>query len=414
MLDPAPGRHRDAARLELLAAGDIAATIHAPVRMDALRHVLTEELSGAERAGPWVFSADWLAELEEDLRARIASADPIDPGVPVPARPWAADVLPLLPLERRGSRLYLPGSTPTLDGRAAEAEALAAELGEAGMRATKVDDESSLGSWRQVDGSYDSARATSSARTRSRSRGTSFSSSVRRRAASRWRASETSPARAPRRAAAARTARCGRASRAGSASAGCCGGTPPAHTERVVRLAIPILLAAVGVLAAPAAAVDVAPRALVLRSADVPAGWAPARKETGLRTNEDEAGTDTKSRALIARLGRVTGYQAEWRRGAMDSLVSRADVFRSTGGARMYLDIAVGWPPFVGDQGAPAKPGAHRRLGVRLPRRPQRHRGLGRLAVRRRRRNSGRLGHAAGHDACPRAKATASNRRASG
>lgn len=107
-----------------------------------------------------------------------------------------------------------------------------------------------------------------------------------------------------------------------------------------MRLAIPILLAAVGVLAAPAAAVDVAPRALVLRSADVPAGWAPARKETGLRTNEDEAGTDTKSRALIARLGRVTGYQAEWRRGAMDSLVSKADVFRSTGGARMYLDIA--------------------------------------------------------------------------
>ena len=141
VLDPAPGRHRDAARLELLAAGDIAATIHAPVRMDALRHVLPEELSGAERAGPWVFSADWLEELEEDLRARIASADPIDPGVPVPSAPWAADVLPLLPLERRGSRLYLPGSTPTLEGRAAEAEALAAELGEAGMRATKVDDE---------------------------------------------------------------------------------------------------------------------------------------------------------------------------------------------------------------------------------------------------------------------------------
>jgi len=141
VLDPAPGRHRDATRLELLAAGDIAATIHAPVRMDALHHVLPEELSGAERAGPWVFSADWLEELEGDLRARIASADPIDPGVPVPGAPWMADVLPLLPFERRGSRLYLPGSTPTLEGRAVEAEALAAELGEAGMRATKLDDE---------------------------------------------------------------------------------------------------------------------------------------------------------------------------------------------------------------------------------------------------------------------------------
>ena len=118
-----------------------AATIHAPVRLDALRHVLPEELSGVERAGPWVFSAAWLAELEEDLRARMSSADPIDPGVPVPSAPWAADVLPLLPLERRGSRLYLPGSTPTLEGRSADADALAAELVEAGMRATKVDDE---------------------------------------------------------------------------------------------------------------------------------------------------------------------------------------------------------------------------------------------------------------------------------
>lgn len=107
-----------------------------------------------------------------------------------------------------------------------------------------------------------------------------------------------------------------------------------------MRHAIPALLAAVGVLAAPAAAADVAPRALVLRSADVPAGWALDRGETGLRTNADEAGADRRSRALIARLGRVTGYQAEWRRGTMDSIVSRADVFRSTRGARTYVDIA--------------------------------------------------------------------------
>jgi len=107
-----------------------------------------------------------------------------------------------------------------------------------------------------------------------------------------------------------------------------------------MRHAIPILLAVVGVLASPAAAVDVAPRALVLRPVDVPAGWAPVRKETGIRTNGDEAGTDKKSRALIARLGRVTGYQSEWRRGAMDSIVSRADVFRSTDGARRYVDVA--------------------------------------------------------------------------
>jgi len=141
VLDPSPPRHRDAVRLERLAAGDVAATIHEPVRMDALHHVLPDDLPGVERAGPWVFSATWLAELEEELRSRIAAADPIDPGVPVPSTPWAADVLPLAAVERRGSKLYLPGSMPTLDGRAADAEALEAELKGAGLRATRVEDE---------------------------------------------------------------------------------------------------------------------------------------------------------------------------------------------------------------------------------------------------------------------------------
>ena len=141
VLDPAPPRHRDAARLELLAAGDVVATIHAPVRLESLRHLLDDELSGVEQEGPWVFSEAWLAELEDDLRARIAAADPIDPGVPVPSDPWAAAVLSRVPLERRGSKLYLPGSVATLDGRDAEAEALESELERAGVRATKVDDD---------------------------------------------------------------------------------------------------------------------------------------------------------------------------------------------------------------------------------------------------------------------------------
>jgi selenocysteine-specific elongation factor len=141
VLDPAPPRHRDAARLELLAEGNVAATIHAPVRIESLRHVLAGDPSGVERAGPWVFSAAWLAELEDELRVRIGAADPIDPGVPVPPEPWAADLLPRLPFERRGSKLYLPGAVATLDGRAAEAEALEADLASAGVRATKVDDD---------------------------------------------------------------------------------------------------------------------------------------------------------------------------------------------------------------------------------------------------------------------------------
>ena len=140
VLDPAPPRHRDAQRLAALARGDAASTIHAPVLVDSLRHVLDGEPAGVERAGPWAFSRAWLAELETDLRARIAAADPIDPGVPTPSEPWAGDVLPLLPFELRGAKLYAPGATASLGGREADARALEESLAAAGTRATKVDD----------------------------------------------------------------------------------------------------------------------------------------------------------------------------------------------------------------------------------------------------------------------------------
>jgi hypothetical protein len=126
--------------MELLERGDVAATVDAPVRADSLRHVAGAGLDGLVRAGPWVFSSTWLDRLEEDLRARLTSADPIDPGVPAPADSWAADVLPLLPFERRGAKLYLPGAVPTIGSRADEAAALEAELDAAGMRATKIAD----------------------------------------------------------------------------------------------------------------------------------------------------------------------------------------------------------------------------------------------------------------------------------
>ena len=141
VLDPAPPRHRDVSRMELLERGDVAATIDAPVRVESLRFVLDGDLDGVERAGAWAFSSGWLARLEEELRARIASADPIDPGVVAPADEWAPDLVPLLPFERRGSKLYLPGVVPTLGARTAEAAALEGELERAGMRATKVDDD---------------------------------------------------------------------------------------------------------------------------------------------------------------------------------------------------------------------------------------------------------------------------------
>ena len=141
VVDPAPPRHRDEARVALLARGDVAATIEAPVRVDTLRFVADGKLDGVEHAGPWAFSATWLTAYEAELRARIASADPIDPGVPAPAEAWADDVLPRLRFERRGSKLYLPGAVSTLEGREEEGVALERELASAGVRATKVADD---------------------------------------------------------------------------------------------------------------------------------------------------------------------------------------------------------------------------------------------------------------------------------
>ncbi len=140
VVDPAPPRHRDEERMALVEHGDIAATVHAPVHVDSLRFVLDGEPSGVERAGPWVFSRDWLDELERELRAEIEAADQIDPGIPMPSDPWATDVVPLLAFERRGAKLYLPGAVASVGARAGEAERLSSELAAAGMQATKVED----------------------------------------------------------------------------------------------------------------------------------------------------------------------------------------------------------------------------------------------------------------------------------
>ena len=141
VIDPAPPRHRASERMAFVERGDIAATVHAPVQVDSLRFVLDGEPSGVERAGRWVFSSAWLHGLEHTLRATIESADSIDPGVSVPPDAWAGDVLPLLPFERRGAKLYLPGAVASIGPRAEEADRLARELAAAGVRATKVEDD---------------------------------------------------------------------------------------------------------------------------------------------------------------------------------------------------------------------------------------------------------------------------------
>ena len=141
VVDPMPPRHRDESRVARLENGDVAATIAAPIRADSLRFVSDGELAGVESAGPWVFSSTWLASYADELRTRMDAADPIDPGIPLPSEPWAADLLPLLPFERRGAKLYRPGAVATLAGRDEDAAALEARLAEAGVRTTKVEDD---------------------------------------------------------------------------------------------------------------------------------------------------------------------------------------------------------------------------------------------------------------------------------
>ena len=143
VIDPAPPRHSSAERMELVERGAVAATVHEPVRADALRRLVDGELEGVETADGWAFSAAWLDELRAELDRRIAAADPLDPGVNPPAEPWAPAIVPLLGFERRGAKLYRPGATAELGARADAAAALEATLG---LEPVKVED-AALARW---------------------------------------------------------------------------------------------------------------------------------------------------------------------------------------------------------------------------------------------------------------------------
>ena len=122
VLDPAPPRHADPARFDLAARGE--QPVHAPALVD----------------GEWRYSPEWLEELRAELEAAIAAADPLDPGVAAPTAPWARDVLAELPFERRGSKLYLSGSTGSLGDRESEAAVIEAALAAAAPGAAKAED----------------------------------------------------------------------------------------------------------------------------------------------------------------------------------------------------------------------------------------------------------------------------------
>jgi len=158
ILDPAPPRAPDPARLELLSTDDpesiVKALVHDPVRADELaarallsRAQLEQGLAGVERADEWYFSAEWLELVRREARTRLtlrAEAAPLDAGLAagelLPGAPWADSILPLLDLERRDGKVYLPGAGAGLGERAAEAEALEARLAEAGFSPVAVDD----------------------------------------------------------------------------------------------------------------------------------------------------------------------------------------------------------------------------------------------------------------------------------
>jgi len=76
-----------------------------------------------------VFSLEWLDELKEELDRRLDAADPLDPGIPAPTDAWAPEVVARLGLERRGAKLYRPGSEGALGEREHEATEFEAKLG---------------------------------------------------------------------------------------------------------------------------------------------------------------------------------------------------------------------------------------------------------------------------------------------
>lgn len=133
VLDPLPPRHADPERMRLVDRGDVAATIHEPVHFARVSHLVGAELVGVEKAGEWLYSAEWLEALRAELGRKIDAANPLDPGVPPPSEPWAPDIVPLLGLERRGAKLYRPGSSASLGGREEEAASLEAAISAEGF-----------------------------------------------------------------------------------------------------------------------------------------------------------------------------------------------------------------------------------------------------------------------------------------
>ena len=158
VLDPAPPRGLDAERLEVLRGGDPVSIVRAltrePQTADSLRArgvLAPAELARVSRGSRTrTTGISGLSGSRSCGRRfgsgsrRDSSRSPLDPGLSVgellPRQPWAAAVVPLLGLERRDGKAYLPGSAPALGARADEAARLEAELDGAEAAGAKVAD----------------------------------------------------------------------------------------------------------------------------------------------------------------------------------------------------------------------------------------------------------------------------------
>ena len=156
VLDPSPPRRLEPDRLELLERGKPEEIVRAIVREPVTAATLEERglfsppelalgLAALEQAGDWYFAPEWLEGVRAVVRERLArrtEESPLDPGVPLaellPSEPWASAIAPLLQVERRGAKAYLPGAAPKLGEKAAAAEELEAQL--AGNDLIRLDD----------------------------------------------------------------------------------------------------------------------------------------------------------------------------------------------------------------------------------------------------------------------------------
>jgi hypothetical protein len=104
-----------------------------------------------------------------------------------------------------------------------------------------------------------------------------------------------------------------------------------------MRLIAALVVPAAVLVSAAAAAVS--PQALVIRTADVPAGFRLQPAESGVRTNAQEAKENAEVGRFFRRWGRLTGYQMIFERGER-TIEARSDVFRSAAGPRAMLAYA--------------------------------------------------------------------------